>query len=122
MDKYEFTKDMKDISLQGGEMEKVCRNMLFAGIEWLKTNKDFDFGRPRERWPLIEVLSNASYKTAEGGVFYSTEIENKKSTMIVAILEHLEFINFHGWEKYCETMKKKSQYIEDFKRLKISDY
>jgi hypothetical protein len=106
MNKYQYTKEMDEISGFGGDYEDACRNMVIAGLEWLDEHPTADpqFHGYKNIYGIIEEdnldakdLSDAVVKVCEGC----------SGAMHQATIGHILHIKSVGWNKYVEEMKIK---------------
>jgi hypothetical protein len=106
--KYQFTKDMAELSGFGGGYEQACRNMVVAGCEWFdkhkRANPKFEglkniYGLTFSKSKSAKSLEKAIIKVNKG----ATGAQFEKS------LQHVFYIQDAGWEKYVKESKKQKK-------------
>jgi len=94
------------ISGFGGGYEEACRQMVVAGVKWLREhpNADLKARKTKNLYPDVwsaskdmDEFQNALAAACEGGA---------TGAMVCATTKHALFIYKNGWEKYCEEMSK----------------
>lgn len=106
MNKYEFTKEMGEISGMGGGYEETCRNMLKAGLEWFDETPKADpkfkgfknvYGVILEDNEDAEALSKAVVDGSGGDC---------TGAMHQAVISAVLYVKKNGWGKYVEEMSR----------------
>lgn len=102
---YEFNNKMGKISGTGEPHESICRAMLQAGLEY------------RDQHPsAIQKIDNYDnlkdfYEATDSEIVGLREelIEGtsgeKTAPMVIAVLDHLKYVDKHGWDEYVEMME-----------------
>ena len=105
MDKYEFTKEMGEISGFGGGYEQTCRYMLKAGLEWFDKNPKADpkFKGFKNIYGLI-MEDNADAKALSKAVTDATD--DCTGAMHQAVISSIFYIKKNGWDKYVKEMSR----------------
>jgi hypothetical protein len=97
MTKYQFTKDMNEISGFGGQYEECCRRMLVAALLWFDAhpNADPQFGRfGQEENAEAKALSAEVLKAADEMRYGPSGAQHG------AALSHALWIRKNGWDAY----------------------
>lgn len=106
--KKKYTDKMREISGMGGGYEGACRNMVLAGLTWLKKHpkaklgwKTFKnvYGLTPDKTPDTEKM--VDYMVDKGAKGDAT------GAMVQATLGHVMFIKKNGWKKYKKKMLEK---------------
>jgi hypothetical protein len=106
---YAYTADMQEISGFGGGYEQTCRNMVIAGLEWLDAHPDAEpqfkgfkniYGVICDENDDAKALSKVVVDAAEGDC---------TGAMHQASIGHILFAHKHGWQRYCDEMRKKDK-------------
>jgi hypothetical protein len=107
MSKYQYTKEMGEISGFGGDYEVDCRNMVIAGLEWLDEhpNADPKFHGFKGIYGVIEE-DNQDAKDLSDVVINACD--GCSGAMHQATIGHILHIKEFGWGKYVEEMTIKS--------------
>jgi len=110
---FVYPEGSREISGFGGGYEEACRNMVVAGMEWLKENPDAN--------PTFKQYKNVYGITADE----NTDMKNMQNTMNEAIgneasgammqasTNHVLYAHKNGWEKYIEEMTEKEEEDSD---------
>lgn len=103
--KYEWQPGMGEISGFGGSYEQTCRNMLFAGLQWMDEHPDADpqFNGFKGVFGLINE-SNADAEALEKAILKAPDADGCTGAMYHAVVSHVLFIKANGWEKYVSEM------------------
>ena len=106
MKKYEFTKDMEEISGFGGGYEKTCRKMLTAGLKWFDENPKAKpkFHGYKQIYGIIgednedaRALSKAVIKGSDG---------EATGAMHQAVIIKILWIRKNGWNAFVKEMSE----------------
>lgn len=115
---YVFTPDMDEISGFGGTYEAGCRVMVQAGMEWFDQHPGAEpqfrgyrgvYGVLAEDNADAKALSAAMVAAADaaypnGGV---------TGAMHQATVSAVLWAHRHGWDTYCDAMRKRKQVRAD---------
>lgn len=103
MQKYQFTKEMGEISGFGGSYEEACRKMIIAGVEWLDQNPSADLSY-KEFKNIYGITTDESedVKKLQKTMADILGEDGPTGAMMQACLGHISFIKKNGWEKYVE--------------------
>lgn len=103
---YNHTTDMPEISGFGGSYEETCQNMLDAGVHWILANKDADVTiRTAEGVTGLIMFESEKAKELEKVLLEACN-NDCTGAMMQTVVERLAYINTHGWEQYCEELRK----------------
>lgn len=105
---YEFNSKMGSISGSGEPHESTCRQMLQKALEY------------RDNHPTVaHKVANYDnlkdfYEATDGDVVGLREAitgvqGDTTAAMIVAVLDHLQWVDKHGWNEYVEMMEAQAQ-------------
>jgi len=90
---FRHTPDMGEISGFGGNYEKMCQDMLAAGVKWLhRRAQKTAFPNIYNEKYLSKVIVDASKGECTGAMHDN-------------IMQKLVFIARFGWAKYCDEMR-----------------
>jgi len=112
-EKYVYTKEMDEISGFGGGYEKICRDMVIAGLKWLDNNPNADisykefkniYGLTADESKDCQVMQEEMLK-ASG--------DDCTGAMMQSTLNHVMYIHKNGWDKYVQEMSKKKVKTEE---------
>ena len=105
--KYEFTKEMQEISGFGGGYEQTCRNMLKAGLEWLDENPKADpkFHGYKSIYGIIKE-DNEDAKALTKAVIDASDHE-ATGAMHQAVIMKILWIRKNGWKKFVKEMSER---------------
>ncbi len=106
MSKYEFTKQMGEISGFGNGYEQCCRDMLKAGLKWWDENPEADpqFHGFKGVYGLIAEDNDDAKALSEAVVKGSGD--DCTGAMHQAVVSSIFYIHRNGWDKYVEEMSK----------------
>ena len=105
---YEYTEDMDEISGFGGAYEAACRQMVLAGVKWLKEHP--------EASPQFH-----GWKGVAGVIAEDNDDANSLSKAIVEVVpdcsgamygsavSHALYIHANGWDKYAALMRDRKK-------------
>lgn len=97
-EKYEYTKDMRELSGFGGSYEETCRRMAVAGAIWLDMHPG-ELARWRERYDHQDDPQYRAFKDAIAAV-----APGCTGAMHGAAVSHACNIHFMGWDAYAAEM------------------
>ncbi len=102
---YKHTEDMGEISGFGGSYEADCQQMLHNGVTFLsnKEGVDFKIFTIKNVYGICDIRGDDA-KDIEAAVMDG--IDDATGAMHQAVMSRLHYINKHGWEKYCEELRK----------------
>lgn len=105
MTSYRHTEDMGEISGFGGSYEQACQAMLETGVNWLNAhpNADLQFQSYDGVYGLVQANSPDAEeleKVIAGAAGDCT------GAMMHTVLERCYYIRHHGWDAYCEELRK----------------
>ncbi len=105
--KYEFTREMGEISGFGGDYEEVCRKMLLAGVKWINKNPNLklEFTEYQNVFGIINS-KNENAKNLEKAILKAVK-GDCTGAMLHAVISHLIYIKKNGWENYVKEMIKR---------------
>ena len=99
---YRHTPDMGEISGFGGSYEKVCQDMLEAGVKWVVAHDSADL-RASELKNVTGLLTPESDDAKELSELVVEVTGGECSgAMHHAVMGRLMWISEHGWSKYVE--------------------
>lgn len=100
MSEFEFTDKCREISGFGGDYEKACRDMVKAGMQWIKDNPGvelvYDGYWANHNQPMQELESHVAK------VNYGCT-----GAMVATTLNHIMFAHKNGWKAYIDQMELK---------------
>lgn len=98
-----------EISGFGGGYEQACRDMVVAGVKWLREHPNADL-KARKATLLYPDLRSASKDMDEfQDVIAAACKEGATGAMVCAATKHAFFIHRKGWEEYCKAMSGTSE-------------
>jgi len=95
-DRYRWAPTMGEISGFGGGYEEACRDMLYAGLAWLKAH------------PTADVKKHDSPDAEAMGKFMLAACPDCSGAMYGATTNAVGFIAALGWEEYVARMTKRT--------------
>ena|ERR1035437_10882903 len=104
MSKYQFSKEMNEISGFGGGYEKACRNMVVAGLEWLDEHPNADISY-KEYKNIYGLTAEETDDCKEMEKAMLTVNDGCSGAQMQACKGHITYIKKNGWDKYIEEMK-----------------
>lgn len=108
MSKYEYTKEMDEISGFGGGYEATCRAMVIAGIEWADKKKGAD-PKWKESPQLIGITIDENDDAKElQKVMLEASGDDCTGAMMQACMNHVLYILKNGWDEYVKTMSERA--------------
>lgn len=104
MPSYRHTPDMGEISGFGGEYERMCQDMLDAGVNWLDAHPQRDLtGRTAENiFGIFQPDSDDAKALSEVVVAAARDCTG---AMHQAVMQRLFYIAVHGWVAYCDEIR-----------------
>ena len=96
---------LKEISGFGGGYEQACRDMVVAGVKWLREHPNADLKARRVEGVYPDIMC-ASKDFEEFQNALAAACEGATGAMVCATTKHVFYIHKNGWEKYCEKMSK----------------
>jgi hypothetical protein len=110
MSKYEFTKEMREISGLGDSYEAACRTMVIRGAEWLDEhpNADPHFSGYKNVYGIIYEDNDDAKSLIKAMVEAAIEKHGDSPTgaMVQATVSHVMHIAKNDWDKYAQEMTK----------------
>lgn len=105
MNEYKHTNDMGEISGFGGGYEAVCQQMLHNGVQFLSEQESVDFKvfESPNIYGIVDLKGDDA-QALENAVMGG--IDDATGAMHHAVMTRLAYINKHGWENYCEELRK----------------
>ena len=100
---------MDEISGMGGSYEKLCQDMLEAGVEWIMEHESFEFAASGHQG-VVGIIYPDNEDTAEL-IRVIVKATNGEATpaMVHAVMLRLNYIAQHGWSAYQRMCREKDQ-------------
>jgi hypothetical protein len=107
-DKYPWEPGMREISGFGGNYERACRNMIYAGLAWLdaRPGADLKASAPPGVYGILTATSKDA-KALEKAVLAACP--DCSGAMHHATMSACMFIAQHGWPRYVAVMIEASK-------------
>ena len=95
-----------EISGFGGGYEQACRDMVVAGVKWLREHPYANLRARKVEDVYPDIWGGSKDFNEFQNALAAACKEGASGAMVCATTKHALFIYRNGWEKYCENMRK----------------
>lgn len=105
---YRHSADMREISGFGGGYEKVCQDMLEAGVKWLASHPKAQIVVGTFSGIFGVLIPESDHAKALEKVVVDASGGECTGAMFHTVMLRLQYIAQNGWPSYCVELRRKS--------------